>query len=89
MTTAEQERLVDIEAVDVPVAERPPVGAEKTFRAYDPDQVLMMAPVLRDWVPDGIWRISSRIWSTVARWICRRSTPTTPRSAGFRRMTRG
>ncbi len=30
---------------------RPPV--EKTFRAYDPDQVLLMAPVLRDWVPEG------------------------------------
>ncbi|HMJ36877.1 MAG TPA: IS1182 family transposase [Baekduia sp.] len=35
------------------VAERRPVGAEKTFRAYDPDQVLLMAPSLRDWVPDG------------------------------------
>ncbi|HEX5922413.1 MAG TPA: IS1182 family transposase [Baekduia sp.] len=23
------------------------------FRPYDPDQVLLMAPVLRDWVPDG------------------------------------
>lgn len=30
---------------------RPPV--DKTFRPYDPDQVLLMAPVLRDWVPDG------------------------------------
>jgi transposase len=30
-----------------------PIGAEKTFRAYDPDQVLLMAPVLREWVPDG------------------------------------
>jgi transposase len=53
MTTAEQERLVEVETVESPVAERVPVGAEKTFRPYDPDQVLLMAPVLRDWVPEG------------------------------------
>src|SRR5436309_12414882 len=53
MTTAEQARLVEVEAVEAPAAERAPVGAEKTFRAYDPDQVLLMAPSLRDWVPDG------------------------------------
>lgn len=49
----EQERLVEVEMVEVPGVRRAPVGAEKTFRAYDPDQVLLMAPVLRDWVPDG------------------------------------
>jgi transposase len=49
-----QERLVE-----VPVGEgceraaRAPAGEEKTFRAYDPDQVLLMAPVLSEWVPDG------------------------------------
>src|SRR2546429_964591 len=53
MTTAEQARLVEVETVEAPAAERAPVGAEKTFRAYDPDQVLLMAPSLRDWVPDG------------------------------------
>src|SRR5215210_3633320 len=53
MTTAAQERLVEVEMVKAPAAERPPVGAQKTFRAYDPDQVLLMAPVLRDWVPEG------------------------------------
>src|SRR3954471_14145216 len=51
MTLAAQERLVQVEAVQVAVGERPAV--EKTFRPYDPDQVLLMAPVLRDWVPDG------------------------------------
>src|SRR3954447_2173940 len=51
MTLAAQERLVRVEAVQVAVGERPAV--EKTFRPYDPDQVLLMAPVLRDWVPDG------------------------------------
>ena len=53
MTTAAQGRLVEVEAVEVPAAGRAPVGGEKTFRPYDPDQVLLMAPVLRDWVPDG------------------------------------
>jgi transposase len=53
MTTGAQERLVEVEAVEAPAGEQAPVGAEKTFRAYDPDQVLLMAPVLRDWVPDG------------------------------------
>jgi transposase len=53
MTMAAQERLVEVETVGVLVAERAPVGVEKTFRPYDPDQVLLMAPVLRDWVPEG------------------------------------
>src|SRR4051812_39525238 len=53
MTAAAQERLVEVEVSEVRAGERVPAGAEKTFRAYDPDQVLLMAPVLRDWVPDG------------------------------------
>ncbi len=53
MTTVSQGRLVEVEVVEAPAAERPPVGADKTFRPYDPDQVLMMGPVLRDWVPEG------------------------------------
>src|SRR5436190_1913825 len=53
MTTAEQERLVEVETVEARGARRAPVGTEKAFRAYDPDQVLLMAPVLRDWVPEG------------------------------------
>src|SRR5438034_5551713 len=52
MTGTAQERLVDVE-VKAAVDDRVPVGAEKTFRSYDPDQVLLMAPVLRDWVPEG------------------------------------
>jgi transposase len=51
MTTAARERLVEVETVEA--AERARVGAGKTFRAYDPEQVLLMAPVLRDWVPEG------------------------------------
>jgi transposase len=53
MTTAAQERLVEVEASEARAGDRAPAGAQKTFRAYDPDQVLLMAPVLRDWVPDG------------------------------------
>ena len=52
MTTAAQERLVEVETVGAPAAgER--LAVEKTFRPYDPDQVLLMAPVLREWVPEG------------------------------------
>jgi len=50
---AVQERLVEVEQEAVEPAERRPAGAQKTFRPYDPDQVLLMAPVLREWVPDG------------------------------------
>jgi len=53
MTTASQQRLVEVEVVEAPAAERVAVGGEKTFRPYDPDQVLLLAPVLREWVPEG------------------------------------
>jgi len=52
MSAAVGERLVE-----VPVGEgceravRAPAGEQKTFRSYDPDQVLLMAPVLSEWVP--------------------------------------
>jgi transposase len=48
-----QDRLVEVEAAPVAVAERRPAGEGKTFRAYDPDQVLLMAPVLQEWIPEG------------------------------------
>jgi transposase len=48
-----QDRLVDVGA-SVPCGPgRGPVGAQKTFRAYDPEQVLLVSPVLAEWVPDG------------------------------------
>jgi transposase len=53
MASVVQDRLVEVELVEAPVAERVPVGAGKAFRAYDPDQVLLMAPCLQDWVPEG------------------------------------
>jgi transposase len=49
---AVQERLVEVE-VSAVAEERRPAGKEKTFRSYDPDQVLLMAPVLAEWLPQG------------------------------------
>jgi transposase len=48
-----QDRLVDVRASVPDGSGRAPVGAQKTFRAYDPDQVLLISPVLGEWVPDG------------------------------------
>jgi len=48
-----QERLVEVEADEAVVSDRAPVGEEKAFRPYDPDQVLLMAPVLQEWIPEG------------------------------------
>jgi len=51
---ATQDRLVEVEAVGLAAKAGPaPVGVAKSFRAYDPDQVLLMAPSLADWVPEG------------------------------------
>ena len=52
-TAVAQERLVEVEADELVVRDRRPVGEEKTFRPYDPDQVLLMAPVLQEWIPEG------------------------------------
>ena len=51
--TVEQERLVEVEGACPAGAERAPIGEQKTFRPYDPDQALLMAPVLQEWVPEG------------------------------------
>jgi transposase len=53
MATVTQDRLVEVESSEAPAVGRVPVGADKTLRPYDPDQVLLMAPVLQEWVPDG------------------------------------
>jgi transposase len=49
---AGQGRLVELEPAAVG-EERRPVGQEKTFRPYDPEQVLLLAPVLQEWLPEG------------------------------------
>ena len=51
---AVQGRLVEVAAGEGGgPALRQPVGEEKTFRPYDPDQVLLLAPVLSEWVLEG------------------------------------
>ncbi len=50
---AAQERLVEGAAGGGEPAVRGPVGEEKSFRPYDPEQVLLLAPVLSEWVPEG------------------------------------
>jgi transposase len=48
-----QERLVEVEEAPAAQPERAPIGEQKAFRPYEPDQALLMAPVLNDWVPEG------------------------------------
>ena len=51
---AVQERLVEVaEGESGEPAARAPAGEQKTFRPYDPDQVLLISPVLSEWVPEG------------------------------------
>src|SRR6266571_2809422 len=54
LATAVQERLVEVAAGGGgEPAVRLPAGEEKTFRPYNPDQVLLLAPVLSEWVREG------------------------------------
>src|SRR3954452_2362943 len=53
MATGAQGQLIEVEAVESSASERAPVGAAKTFRPYDQGQVLLMAPSIQDWVPEG------------------------------------
>lgn len=55
MSVEGQERLVGVEltAPDAGGERLSPAGEEKTFRPYDPDQVLLLAPVLQEWLPEG------------------------------------
>jgi len=49
----ERGRLVEVEPAAGAGGERRPAGEEKAFRPYDPEQVLLLAPVLSEWVPEG------------------------------------
>ncbi len=54
MSVVVQERLVEVAASEgTEPAARACAGEQKTFRPYDPDQVLLMAPVLSEWLPEG------------------------------------
>jgi transposase len=47
-----QERLVEVGPVAV-WGERRPAAVEKTFRRYEPEQVLLLSPVLSEWLPEA------------------------------------
>jgi transposase len=54
MSVEGQGRLVESAVVEgAGLAGRARVGVEETFRAYDPEQVWLLAPVLSEWVPEG------------------------------------
>jgi len=61
------ERLFEVpEVVEVGGEVIPRLGVEKRFRAYDPHQVLLMAPSLDDWLPeDHLARFVSELVETV------------------------
>jgi len=51
-----QVRLLEVEerlAGEREKGEEGGVGADKIFRRYDPDQLLLLSPSIQDWVPDG------------------------------------
>jgi transposase len=48
-----QERLIEVETSECERLASAPAGEDKVFRSYDPEQVLLMAPVLSEWVPEG------------------------------------
>ena len=83
---AVQEQLVEVETLAVAGGRRP-VGEEKTFRAYDPDQVLLMSPVLQEWVPEG--DLAHFVSDLVESALDLGPTRPMKRSGAFRRMTRG
>ena len=47
-------RLFEVPGGDVSAETRQrPAGEDRAFRPYDPDQVLLLSPVLSEWVPEG------------------------------------
>ena len=49
---AEQSVLIELESGSLGVV-RPKAAVDKTFRRYDQDQPMLLAPDLRDWLPAG------------------------------------
>jgi len=84
---AEQSVLMDLEPGSGGSV-RPGSSADKTFRRYDQDQPMLLAPDLRDWIPAD--HPARSVHDLVEHgWTWRRSMTTTPRLAVRRRMTRG
>ncbi|MFF5715238.1 IS1182 family transposase [Streptomyces sp. NPDC012756] len=45
--------MFEAEPVEVKRPQRRPAAVDKTFRAFDPQQVLLLPPSLDDWLPEG------------------------------------
>jgi hypothetical protein len=85
-----QARLVEVVADGAVVVERRAVGVEKTFRPYDPEQVLLMAPVLSEWLPEGdLAHFVSDLVESGTLDLSGVYASYEEGCAGFRRMTRG
>ncbi|MCA1700489.1 MAG: IS1182 family transposase [Actinobacteria bacterium] len=54
MSAMAEGRLFEVKEAEVSAqAPQAPAAEQKRFRPYDPDQVLLMAPVISEWVPEG------------------------------------
>jgi hypothetical protein len=80
--------LFEIEPVEKKRPQGRPAAADKTFRAFDPHQVLLLPPSLDEWPLRTTWPGSSPTWSTTYSTSVR-SWRTTPRSAATRPTIRG
>jgi hypothetical protein len=64
------------------------VGGVKTFRRFDPDQILLMPPSLDEWLPDGhLARFVAELVGEALDLSAVYADYTEVR--GYRRMTRG
>jgi transposase len=48
-----EDGLFEAEPVEVKRPQRRPAAVDKTFRAFDPQQLLLLPPSLDDWLPEG------------------------------------
>ncbi|MET7665295.1 IS1182 family transposase, partial [Streptomyces sp. NPDC005463] len=45
--------MFEVEPVGKKRPQGPPAAVDKTFRAFDPHQVMLLPPSLDDWLPEG------------------------------------
>jgi hypothetical protein len=73
-------QLVGVESGALSGGLRAAAGVQKTFRAYDPDQVLLISPVLGEWGPEA--RRQARLGPSTGRLLPRPDAP--PRTLASR-----
>jgi transposase len=59
----------------------------KTFRPYQPDQLLLLPPSIQEWLPEG--HLARSVSEVVDELAWRPSKSATTRSGAARRTTRG